>query len=110
MKKDGLEKYCKFCEKATTLSKEGVVLCEKFGIVDASHKCRRFRYDPLKRMPKLLAKEPELEFVDVDETAEEETIESETVEEVSAADENAEETTEVTEAAEEAEKTEETEI
>lgn len=106
MKKDGLEKYCKFCEKATTLSKEGVVLCEKFGIVDASHKCRRFRYDPLKRMPKLLAKEPELEFVDVDEAVEEETIESETVEEVAAADEKEE----TTEAAEEAEETEETEI
>jgi hypothetical protein len=28
------------------------MLCDRSGVVDASHCCRRFRYDPLKRKPR----------------------------------------------------------
>ena len=66
MKKDGIEKYCKYCENASTLSDGDVMLCGRFGIVKASHKCRRFRYDPMKRIPRRIEEEPKLEFVDVD--------------------------------------------
>lgn len=27
------------------------MICQKCGIVPAEHRCRRFRYDPLKRVP-----------------------------------------------------------
>ena len=63
----GIEKYCKYCENASALSDGDVMLCERFGIVKASHKCRRFRYDPIKRIPKRLTQEPTLEFVNIDE-------------------------------------------
>ena len=47
-----IEKYCKYCEHAGTLSDPDSMLCGKAGVVRASHCCRRFRYDPLKRDPK----------------------------------------------------------
>jgi len=49
---DRIEKYCKFCEHAGTLSDPDSMLCDRSGVVDASHCCRRFRYDPLKRKPR----------------------------------------------------------
>ena len=53
MKQDErIEKYCKFCEHAGTLTDPDTMLCDKAGVVRASHCCRRFRYDPLKRQPK----------------------------------------------------------
>lgn len=27
------------------------MICQKYGVVPASHHCRKFRYDPLKRVP-----------------------------------------------------------
>ena len=70
MKEDErIEKYCKYCERARTLSDPDTVLCEKIGPVDASHCCRRFRYDPLKRAPRRpapAAEDPEeLEFPEI---------------------------------------------
>lgn len=65
MKKDCIEKFCRYCEEASLLSDENTVLCNRFGVVDAAHKCRRFKYDPLKRAPKRLTAEPELEYVDI---------------------------------------------
>ncbi len=63
MKKDGIEKYCKFCENARSLSDSDTMLCDKYGVVSSSHKCRRFSYDPMKREPKRLREAPEFEFV-----------------------------------------------
>lgn len=65
MKKEGIEKYCRYCEKASVLSDGDAVVCSRYGVVDASHKCRRFRYDPLKRTPKRLADDPQLEYIEV---------------------------------------------
>ena len=27
------------------------MICQKYGVVPAEHHCRKFRYDPLKRVP-----------------------------------------------------------
>jgi len=65
VKRNEIEKYCKFCEEAKTLSDPDTMLCSKYGVVSAGHACRRFRYDPLKREPKRAKKEVELEYVEV---------------------------------------------
>ena len=65
MKRNEIEKYCKFCEEAKTLSDPDTMICSKLGIVPAGHVCRRFKYDPLKRTPKRANKEAELEYVEV---------------------------------------------
>ena len=68
MKDDRMEKTCRFCERAKTLSDGSVMLCEKLGVVGATFSCRRFRYDPLKRDPKRPRLEEaleRLEFTDI---------------------------------------------
>ena len=45
-----VDRYCAYCEFAGKISDDQMV-CQKCGIVPATHKCRRFRYDPLKRVP-----------------------------------------------------------
>lgn len=60
-----IEKYCKYCEKAKKLHDPDTMLCERYGVVAASHVCRKFRYDPLKREPKLNTKEPALEYIEI---------------------------------------------
>ena len=61
-----IEKYCKYCELAKTLSDPDTMLCDKLGVVDASFCCRKFRYDALKRAPKRGIREVEdIEFVEV---------------------------------------------
>ena len=67
---DRIERYCKYCEHASSLSDPDSMLCRKIGVVGASHCCRRFRYDPLKRVPKrkdgaLEEELEELEFVKI---------------------------------------------
>lgn len=44
-------KVCAFCEFSCNLCAEDKMLCKKRGIVNSSYKCRKFRYDPLKRVP-----------------------------------------------------------
>ena len=45
-----IDRYCTYCKFAGKISDEQVI-CQKCGVVPATHKCRRFRYDPLKRIP-----------------------------------------------------------
>ncbi len=45
-----IEPRCGYCQRGTPLD-DGKVMCVKKGIVAASGSCRRFRYDPLKRVP-----------------------------------------------------------
>ena len=67
MKKTELneEKFCKYCERARTLSDPDTMLCGKYGIVPAGHCCRRFRYDPLKRTPARMNRELTLEYIEI---------------------------------------------
>ena len=41
---------CKYCARGTVMD-DGCVLCIKRGIVAEREKCRKFKYDPCKRIP-----------------------------------------------------------
>ena len=45
-----VERYCTYCVFAGKLDDE-TMICKKCGVVPATHRCRRFRYDPLMRIP-----------------------------------------------------------
>lgn len=45
-----IEPCCAYCQKGSVIS-EREVACVKKGIMPAEGHCRRFRYDPLKRVP-----------------------------------------------------------
>lgn len=42
---------CEYCARARRATDGRVMLCAKRGIVPMYHRCRRFVYDPLKRIP-----------------------------------------------------------
>ena len=66
MKIDKSERICAYCELACPLFDEDTVLCKKAGVVPKGHSCRKFSYDPLKRVPPKAPALPTLEFVDID--------------------------------------------
>ena len=45
-----IEKSCSYCKFGTRLDDEEV-LCSRKGLVSINGKCRKFRYEPLKRIP-----------------------------------------------------------
>ena len=45
-----IDRYCTYCQFAGRVD-DHTMICQKCGIVPAEHRCRRFRYDPLKRVP-----------------------------------------------------------
>lgn len=45
-----IPKSCSYCIHSTKLDEESA-LCIKRGVVDLSGKCRKFSYDPCKRIP-----------------------------------------------------------
>lgn len=45
-----MEARCAYCKHGSSLGEERV-MCLKKGIVSAAGSCRRFRYDPLRRVP-----------------------------------------------------------
>ena len=52
-----IERYCTYCTFSGKID-DNQVICEKCGIVPSNHHCRRFRYDPLKRVPAASPKDP----------------------------------------------------
>ncbi len=52
-----IEKVCSLCAYCTKLNDESA-LCIKKGVVNLNGKCRKFSYDPTKRIP-LKAKAPD---------------------------------------------------
>ncbi len=51
-----IESQCAFCEHGTTIGKGETVLCRKMGAVMQSFsKCKKFKYDPLKREPRVIS-------------------------------------------------------
>lgn len=58
-----MEKACGYCVYGTKLS-DGQILCAKKGIKQEDDKCRKFTYDPTKRIP---AKPKALDFAKYDE-------------------------------------------
>ncbi len=49
--KQEMPRVCAFCDKSVLLKDRNTVLCSRLGVVACDHVCRRFRYDPLKRVP-----------------------------------------------------------
>lgn len=45
-----IPRSCSYCVHSTSLN-EDQILCVKKGIVNATKKCRKFEYDPCKRIP-----------------------------------------------------------
>lgn len=45
-----IEKSCSYCRYGTLLEND-LALCTKRGVVSANKKCRKFAYDPLRRVP-----------------------------------------------------------
>lgn len=45
-----IERSCSYCAFGTVLE-DGQVLCIKKGVRSIDDKCRRFKYDPCKRVP-----------------------------------------------------------
>lgn len=45
-----MEPRCAYCSFAAS-AELGTVICRRKGIMPESSKCRRFRYDPLRRTP-----------------------------------------------------------
>ncbi|MBQ2676261.1 MAG: hypothetical protein IJN31_08535 [Peptococcaceae bacterium] len=57
---------CGYCAHGVLAEDRVSVLCRKKGIVSCDYKCRRFKYDPLKRIPKIA---PELMQFDAEDFA-----------------------------------------
>lgn len=45
-----IEKSCAYCHFGTVLE-DGQILCAKKGLRSIDDKCRKFKYDPCKRIP-----------------------------------------------------------
>ena len=58
-----IERSCVYCVHSTKLDEEKI-LCVKKGICPIDHACRKFKYDPCKRIP---AKAKALDFTKYDE-------------------------------------------
>ncbi len=48
---NNIKPACAYCERGTKISSFEKVTCSKYGVVDDSYSCRKFIYDPTKRMP-----------------------------------------------------------
>lgn len=46
-----MERSCAYCKLSTVLN-DDQVLCMKKGVCSADNNCRKFEYDPFKRIPK----------------------------------------------------------
>jgi len=45
-----IQRSCNYCSNGTALN-DGTVLCMRKGIVSRDSGCRKFKYDPCKRIP-----------------------------------------------------------
>ena len=45
-----IDRYCTYCQFAGKIDEDSMI-CQFCGVVPSAHHCRRFRYDPLKRIP-----------------------------------------------------------
>ena len=51
-----IDPQCAYCEHGTTTANKDTILCKKQGAVMQSFsKCKKLRYDPLKREPKVIS-------------------------------------------------------
>ena len=45
-----IQRACAYCTFGGKID-DDTIICQKCGVVPSGHHCRRFRYDPLKRVP-----------------------------------------------------------
>lgn len=60
-----IEPSCSYCKFGKLSSDSNKILCNKKGIVELSDSCKKFKYEPLKRIPtkqKLLPKYKKSDF------------------------------------------------
>lgn len=48
---NNIQPACEYCARARRAVDGRVMLCTRKGVVPLYHRCRRFLYDPLKRIP-----------------------------------------------------------
>lgn len=60
-----LPRVCEFCEHASLITDEKNVLCALHGIVHREYRCKKYTYDPLKRVPRALPPLPKLSEEDL---------------------------------------------
>ena len=46
------DKKCAYCAFATIIEIDERIICPNRGFVNAEERCQKYRYDPLKRIPK----------------------------------------------------------
>ncbi|MGN0556787.1 MAG: hypothetical protein ACI4IV_02940 [Acutalibacteraceae bacterium] len=49
----GIAPRCEYCAVGESSGDGTLIFCAKKGILPPDFKCRRFRYDPLKRVPRI---------------------------------------------------------
>ncbi len=64
--KEEIERSCRYCERGSVLSNGEDVLCTVHGVVSCAGECRKFVYDPLKRVPPARLTLEGAEYVDID--------------------------------------------
>ena len=60
-----IDKFCSYCSHAGKID-DNTYLCAKKGLVSSGHRCRRFTYDPLKRVPARIKPKDFSQYDDVD--------------------------------------------
>ena len=48
---NNIQPACEYCARARRAADGRVMLCTRKGVVPLYHRCRKFLYDPLKRVP-----------------------------------------------------------
>ena len=66
MKNNNFDRICAFCENSSGIYDEDSMVCKKKGVVSKIYSCRKFVYDPLKRVPPKTVSAPKLDFIDID--------------------------------------------
>jgi len=60
-----LIRSCSYCQNGTAMDTDQII-CSKRGIVSAFYSCRKFRYDPCKRIPPKMKSLDTSKYDDVD--------------------------------------------
>ncbi len=61
---ENIEPACSYCKNGSATKNGDKIMCLRKGMVEPGFKCRRFKYDPLKRVPSKQAELPEFSEAD----------------------------------------------
>lgn len=59
-----IEPSCEYCKYGRFSADKRIILCEYKGVLTEADKCRKFMYDPIKRVPKRIRPLPKFEIED----------------------------------------------